>query len=111
MTEQNLGCPSLASNYDYGQRTSERLAKELGSAEKKAFDALARYKFTMFGYWSGVWVHLNRISGNRRPNPFRDLVKVARCRQVGDPAQATTKCRQQHDRTQPALRISIGEAE
>jgi hypothetical protein len=91
------GAPSasIASNCDYGLGTAERLETELNLAEKKAFDALARYKFTMFGYWSGVWVHLNRIAGNRRPNPFRVLVKVARIRQMGDSTQATTDCRQQ----------------
>jgi hypothetical protein len=82
LTDQYPGA-SVPSNCDYRLRTSERLETELDSAEKKAFDALARYKFTMFGYWSGVWVHLNRISGNRRPNPFRDLVKVARFRPNG----------------------------
>jgi hypothetical protein len=98
LTDQYPGA-AASSNCDYGLRTFERLVRELDSAERKAFDALARYKFTMFGYWSGVWVHLNRISGNRRPNPFRDLVKVARFRQMGDSAQATTHCLQQRDRT------------
>ena len=56
----------------------ERLLWELGEAEKKAWTALAGYKFWMFGYWAGVWVHLNRLGGLRRPNPFRRLVKAAR---------------------------------
>jgi hypothetical protein len=51
---------------------------ELGLAEKKAWDALSRYKFVMFGYWCAVWVHLNRISGEARPNPWRELVLAAR---------------------------------
>ena len=55
-----------------------RLVKELDEAERKAWASLARYKFMMFGYWAGVWVHLNRISGLRRPNPWRDLVKQAK---------------------------------
>jgi len=51
-------------------------------AEEKAFNSLAKYKFVMFGYWAGVWVHLNNVSfgmGNKRqPNPFRHLVTKAR---------------------------------
>lgn len=54
------------------------LDREIAEAEKKAIDSLARYKFAMFGYWAGIWVHLNRISGKKRPNPFHALVKVAR---------------------------------
>jgi hypothetical protein len=54
------------------------LADEIDEAEAKAIDALARYKFTMFGYWAGIWVHLNRIEGKRRPNPFKHLVLAAR---------------------------------
>ena len=54
------------------------LAQEILEAETKAIDSLARYKFAMFGYWAGIWVHLNKIEGKRRPNPFRELVKTAR---------------------------------
>jgi hypothetical protein len=54
------------------------LIAELDEAERKAIDSLARYKFAMFGYWAGIWVHLNRLSGAKRPNPFRSLVKEAR---------------------------------
>ena len=56
----------------------DKLTPELAEAEQKAWDALARYKFWMFGYWAGVWVHLNRISGAKRPNPWRELVLTAR---------------------------------
>lgn len=51
---------------------------KLDEAERKAWDSLGRYKFLMFGYWSGVWVHLNQIAGSRRPNPWKELVQVAR---------------------------------
>ena len=54
------------------------LIRELDEAEAKAIDSLARYKFAMFGYWAGIWVHLNRISGARRPSPFHGLVIEAR---------------------------------
>jgi len=54
------------------------LANEIEEAECKALDSLARYKFAMFGYWAGIWVHLNRIEGKNRPSPFTALVKKAR---------------------------------
>jgi hypothetical protein len=54
------------------------LLRELDLAETKAIDSLARYKFQMFGYWAAIWVHLNRISGANRSNPFKKLVLLAR---------------------------------
>lgn len=54
------------------------LDRERDIAEQKAFDALARYKFQMFGYWAAIWVHLNRLCEKRKPSPFRSLVNVAR---------------------------------
>jgi len=58
----------------------EKIIAEMEEAERKAWDALARYKFQVFGYWSGIWIHLNRISGLKKPNPFKDLVTLARAR-------------------------------
>lgn len=55
-----------------------RLEAEILEAETKAIDALARYKFQMFGYWAGIWVHLNKIEGKKRPSPFRSLVLAGR---------------------------------
>lgn len=60
-----------------------RLIAELDEAEKKAIDSLARYKFQMFGYWAAIWVHLNRVSGQKRPSPFTALVNTARIHQQG----------------------------
>lgn len=54
------------------------IEKHILEAETKALDSLARYKFVMFGYWAGVWVHLNKIEGKKRPSPFKDLVHMAR---------------------------------
>ncbi len=51
---------------------------EMIEAQNKAIQSLAKYKFAMFGYWAGIWVHLNRISGLKRPNPFKALVNRAR---------------------------------
>ncbi len=58
--------------------TRKNLDAEIQEAADKAIDSLARYKFVMFGYWAGIWVHLNRIDGGKRSSPFRDLVKTAR---------------------------------
>lgn len=57
-----------------------KLEAELEEAEHKAWDSLARYKFQMFGYWAAIWVHLNRVGGFKRPNPFAQLVRDARGR-------------------------------
>ncbi len=54
------------------------ITEELQEAEDKAWDALGRYKFQMFEYWSAIWVHLNRIGGFHKPNPWSDLVKTAK---------------------------------
>ena len=65
----------------YGKRNfieMRVLKRELDEAETKAWEALSRYKFQMFGYWAAIWVHLNRILGLKRPNPWKGLVKFAR---------------------------------
>lgn len=56
----------------------EVMLAELDHAESEAWNALARYKFQMFGYWAAIWVHLNRLTGERRPNPWKGLVHAAR---------------------------------
>lgn len=61
---------------------NERLRAELDEAEKKAWVSLGRYKFQQFGYWAAIWVHLNRISGEGRPNPWKNLVTIARQRET-----------------------------
>lgn len=70
------------------QRIAAELLAELDVAEAKAWDALSRYKFQMFGYWAAIWVHLNRIGGFKRPNPWATLVVQARAGRTqvsGDP--------------------------
>ncbi len=54
------------------------LEREIAAAAARALDALGRYKFMMFGYWAAIWVHLNRIAGSKRPNPFKPLVEAAK---------------------------------
>lgn len=56
----------------------QRLQADLEAAERKAWDALARYKFWMFGYWAADWVRLNRRLQAKRPSPFKRLVLLAR---------------------------------
>jgi hypothetical protein len=56
----------------------DKLDQEIQEAAAKAIDSLARYKFAMFGYWAGIWVHLNKIEGTKRPSPFKALVLAAR---------------------------------
>jgi hypothetical protein len=54
----------------------------LYEAEVNAWLSLARYKFQMFGYHAAIWVHLNRLSGLKLPNPWKKLVGVAK-KEVG----------------------------
>lgn len=58
----------------------ERLQADLAEAECKAWDALSRYKFWMFGYWAADWVKINRRLPGRRQNPFTRLVALAKTR-------------------------------
>ncbi len=62
--------------------TDEVLQQKLQEAEAKAWDALARYKFWMFGYFAARWVFLSQVlkeAGKvKQPNPFKALVKYAR---------------------------------
>ena len=67
--------------------TSQRITDEIAEAEHQAWTALTRYKFLLFGYWAGMWIHLNRIDGNRRANPWRQLVQQARAHQAGQSGQ------------------------
>jgi len=57
---------------------AQTLDEAIAEAEAKALDSLSRYKFAMFGYWAGIWVHLKRIEGKKRANPFRGIVASAR---------------------------------
>ena len=54
-----------------------KMLNDLNEAAYRAIDS-RRYKFMQFGYWAAIWVHLNRISGANRPNPFKALIKAAR---------------------------------
>ena len=60
----------------------ETIRPEREEARRKAFDALSRYKFLMFGYWAATWVKLNKLDPRPLPNPFSDFVKLARKEKV-----------------------------
>lgn len=49
-------------------------------AQKKAWEALAGYKFWMFGYHAARWVNYNQLlpGGRRFRNPFSALVHIGR---------------------------------
>ena len=38
-------------------KKEDKLDHEIQEAADKALASLARYKFVMFGYWAGGWVH------------------------------------------------------
>ena len=56
------------------------LKAAMKDAEQKAWDALAGYKFWMFGYHCGRWVNYNNLlpREQRQSNPFLEAVKLAR---------------------------------
>ena len=39
--------------------------------------AVHKYEHVPYGYWAAIWVHLNRLEGLKRPDPFKDLVSMA----------------------------------
>jgi hypothetical protein len=61
-----------------GYISKAKIHKEMEEAEEKAFKALAKYKFQMFGYWAAIWVHLNKLGNFSESNPFSEYVKKAR---------------------------------
>ena len=67
--------------------TTDEALVELKVSESRAWDALSRYKFYLFGYWACHWVNLNRYAGTKLANPFAALVKaaeMAKQRSLGD---------------------------
>jgi hypothetical protein len=58
--------------------SEQKILDAMAYAERKAWEALAGYKFYMFGYWAAAWVKYNQLLSTRRPNPFKDAVKLAR---------------------------------
>lgn len=64
-------------------------------AVRKAFDALAGYKFQMFGYWAATSVHysqlIGKLGGKRPASSFRQLVHCARAAQEAE-AERPIEC-------------------
>jgi hypothetical protein len=60
--------------------TRRNLNRALDEAERRAWDSLSRYKFLLFGYYAAQHVTLNKLNSKKtkRPNPFKNLVKLAR---------------------------------
>lgn len=58
-------------NYD------ERIKAAMAEAELKAWEALAGYKFIMFGYHASRWVNYKNLLGEHTANPFFLLVDQA----------------------------------
>ena len=59
------------------------LIKKRGEAAHRALKSLAGYNFVLFGFWAGMWVHINKCitsedASLRSKNPFGPLVKAAR---------------------------------
>ena len=67
----------------------ETVLNRRDEAGRKAWDALSKYKFWMFGYWAAAYIKYNQLlSGEHRAgNPFRALVKLARVVILGDKAE------------------------
>ena len=78
MTARQEPPPPIRQDLRHQHASQNRLAGERDTAERHAWDALARYKFVMFGYWCGTWIHLNRLCATPKPNPWKDLVAAAR---------------------------------
>ena len=57
---------------------TDRIKHEMAIAEAKAWEALAGYKFWMFGYHAAKWVQLSQLLGRPHPSPFRPAVDLAR---------------------------------
>jgi hypothetical protein len=89
----------------------QRLVAKLDHAEKEAWNALARYKFFMFGYWAAVWVGLRAIHGASRANPWRDLVMIARSRGYGPDAGSVESMEEVPEAPMPALLAVMAESE
>lgn len=67
-----------SAEFDRGQAAIlDKLDQAMDEACDKAWAALAKYKFWMFGYYAARWVTLNKLRGERRPNPWAGLVRYA----------------------------------
>ena len=70
MTARHEPPPPIRRDLRHQHASQDRLTRERDAAERHAWDALARYKFVMFGYWCGIRVHLNRPLRNPEAQPL-----------------------------------------
>lgn len=56
----------------------DKIRQAINDAETKAWEALSGYKFIMFGYHASRWVNFAKLLNTPTPNPFRELVQLAR---------------------------------
>lgn len=56
----------------------EIIESYMAEAYWTAIDNLSRYKFWMFGYHAAKWINYCRLLGERRPNPFKAFVDLAK---------------------------------
>ena len=100
----------------------EQLCIEWEDSTRQAYDALARYKFWMFGYHAARVVFLgsiiDRLGGPKLANPFGNLVQEARrmyCRNCGEMRRKDHVCTseswewQQHNDVLAQLALREGE--
>lgn len=65
--------------HDKPQATVQaKVEQALADAERKAWLALAGYKFWMFGYHAAQWVLLKSVMPAHIRNPFASLVRLAK---------------------------------
>jgi hypothetical protein len=69
----------------------KKIEAVMSSAEKKAWNALAGYKFWMFGYYAARWVSLNALLDKPLHNPFAATVKLAREKTNSKPRTEVTE--------------------
>lgn len=62
---------------------TDKIIEQMNEAYEKAVEALSGYKFWMFGYHAARWINYNRLLDERKPNPFKVFVKLARDIQDG----------------------------
>lgn len=58
----------------------ERILREMEQAERKAWEALGKFRFAEFGHYASLWASLHRASGARLTNPFSGVAILARQR-------------------------------
>ena len=71
------GCP-VFDQIETHDAMAFRLLEHRTKAEVQGWKALSGYKFQMFGYWVGIWGHLNQIIADGHGNPWTDVVKLAK---------------------------------